>query len=162
MIFRQVPLVVPFPNRYTRGDISEGEVMSPRKAKEIVQAKIRIAADLQSQLEAAAKKHKISYNAEAAERLAKSLAEEAMVGGEEARRRLHSITNAFMFAGTNAAGGRKLSSWINEPKAYSAAMFSVIEALMIGQPEVTLEKCHLQIESRRGRIATHFSNKTKG
>ena len=124
--------------------------MPPRKAKEIVQAKIRIAADVQSQLEAAAKKHKISYNAEAAGRLAKSLAEEAFVGGEEGRQRLHSITNAFVFAGTNAAGGRKLSSWISEPKAYSAAMLGVIEALMIGQPEVTLEKCQLQIEFLKG------------
>jgi len=132
----------------------------PRK-KGVVGIKIRLATDLISQLEAAAKKHKISFNHEATRRLGLSFGEEKAFGGEEGRRLLYFIATAFVLGGNRAAQGRKLSAWIKDPDAYTAAMFALLHALMIGQPGATLERCLLQVESLKGRVATHFSNKGK-
>jgi hypothetical protein len=129
------------------------------KSKDVVGVKIRLAAPLLAQLVAAAKKSGNSFNAEAASRLGKSFAEEEALGGEVGRRMLYFITSAFVLAGGRAAGDRKISLWINDPKAYAAAMFGTFEALMIAQPGVTPETCNMQIESLKGRIATRLLGK---
>lgn len=134
---------------------------TPRKKSRPVQFNVRVASELRDSLKRSAKKNGVSLNVEAVRWLGRHLAEEAMLGGEEARERLQFITNTFVLAGSSAAGGRKLSSWIGEPTAYSAGMFALIESLMLGQPGATLEKCRLQIESLKGRVATHFVNTGK-
>lgn len=148
--------------------------MSGRKAKKIIQAKIRIAAELQSQLEAAAKKRGHSFNTEAAMRLGKSFGEEKAFGGEAGRRLMYFIMSAFVFAGERyyrdrlspkqkqAPGGAiDVSLWIDEPKAYAAAMMNVIEQLMLHQPGVTEEECWAQVKSLEGTLGTHFANKRR-
>jgi hypothetical protein len=130
--------------------------MSRTRKPEVVGVKIRLATELVSRLETAAKKRKVSFNHEAASRLGKSFAEEDAFGGEEGRRLLYFIASAFLLGGRGASGGREISQWINEPKAYAAAMFGVLEALMVAQPGVSLETCELQIKSLRGRIATRL------
>jgi hypothetical protein len=172
--FGQVPLVVPYSNRYTGGDAPGGEVMPRRKPKEIVQVKIRLHSSVVSQLKAAAKKSGHSFNAEAAIRLGKSFGEEAMFGGEAGRRWMHYIATMFVFAGeryyrdyirpkqaTNKADERpNVALWINDPKVYQVAMMHVIEELMINQPEITYEKFKAQVLSLDGWGATHFINKS--
>jgi hypothetical protein len=133
--------------------------MARPKNKDVVAIKIRVAASLLAQLEVAAKKHGNSFNAEAAKRLGKSFAEEEVFGGEDGRRVLYFLTSAFVLAGKAAAGNRETSKWMSDPKAYAAAMFGVLEALMIAQPGVSLETCVLQLESMKGRIATRLLGK---
>jgi hypothetical protein len=133
----------------------------PRKP-DVVAIKIRIAASLVDKLEAAAKQHGNSFNAEAAKRLGKSFAEEEAYGGEKGRELLYLMASSFVVAGDRAAGGRKLSSWIKEPGPYAAAMSGVLYALIMGQPDATLETCLKQLASVKGRIASHFANKETG
>jgi hypothetical protein len=132
--------------------------MSPKK-KKTVQLNVLVASELRDRLSKKAKRHENSLNAECAKRLGEALAVEDMLGGEEARRRLQAMTDVFVAVGNRAAGDRKFSQWVTEPTAYSAAMFALIESVMLGQPDCTFEKCRMQIESLRGRIATHFANK---
>ena len=135
--------------------------VSPKKKRKTVQLNVLVASELRDKLSKEAKRNGVSLNAEAAQRLGKSFAEEKMLGGEKGRRRLQSITNVFVVAGTSAASGRELSLWIDEPTAYSLAMFALIESAMLGQPDCTLDKCRMQIASLKGRIETHFLNKEK-
>jgi hypothetical protein len=153
------PLVPPFKNLYTGRD-QKGEKVMPRPRKPgVVAVKIRLAQSLVDKLEAAAKQHGDSFNAEAAKRLGKSFAEEEAFGGEKGRGLLYLMASAFVTAGERAAGGRKLSSWIKEPEPYAAAMSGVIYALIMGQPDATLHKCLAQLDGVKGRIASHFVNK---
>jgi hypothetical protein len=131
------------------------------KKRKTVQLNVLVARELRDKLTREAKRNGVSLNVEAAKRLGKSFAEDEMLGGEEGRRRLQSISNVFMLAGSTAAGGRKLSSWIGEPTAYSAGMYALIESVMIGQPDCTLDKCLLQIESLTGRVTRHFLHEEK-
>jgi hypothetical protein len=147
--------------------------MPRRKRKEIVQVKIRLHASVLAQLEAAAKRSEHSFNAEAAIRLGKSFGEEAMFGGEAGRRWMHHLMTTFMLAGerhyrdyirpkqtTDKADQHPdVALWINEPEAYQAAMRATIDALMFQQPELTLEKCLLQLKYQEGSIAAHFFTK---
>ena len=130
--------------------------MSRTRKPDVVGVKVRLAASLVAQLEAAAKKHGDLFNAEAAKRLGKSFAEEEAFGGEDGRRVLYFLTSAFVLAGQAAAGNRETSRWMSDPKAYAAGMFGVLEALMIAQPGVSLETCNLQLASMKGRIATRL------
>jgi hypothetical protein len=126
------------------------------RTSENIGVKIQLAVSLLDQLKAAAKRHGNSFNAEAANRLSKSFAEEEAFGGEDGRRLLYLVTAAFVLAGKAAAGNREISQWITNPKAYAAGMFGVLEALLIAQPGVSFETCNSQIESIRGRIATRL------
>jgi len=140
------------------------------KKKGVVGIKLRVATELLSELEAAAKKSGHSFNAEAVARLGRSFSEEKAFGGEAGRRLLYFLATAFVFAGERHYRDRikpkqktppgevlNVSLWIDEPEAYAAAMMNVIEQLMLHQqPGVTLEKCVLQLKSLEGRIATHF------
>src|SRR5262249_17379049 len=119
--------------------------MARPKKKDIVGVKIRLATSLVDQLEAAAKKRGTSFNLEAATRIGKSFAEEAQFGGEDGRWLLYFITTAFILAGNREAGKREISEWIKEPKAYVAAMFGALEAMMVAQPKVSFEACEKQI-----------------
>jgi hypothetical protein len=130
--------------------------MAPPRKPDVVGVKIRLATSLVAKLEAAAKAHDNSFNAEAAKRLGKSFAEEEAFGGEDGRRVLYFLTSAFVLAGSSAAAGREINQWIKEPKAYTAAMFAVLEALMTAQPNVSVETCEMQIASMRGRIKTRL------
>jgi hypothetical protein len=146
----------------------------PRK-KTVIGIKLRVAAELLAQLEAAAKKSGHSFNAEAAMRLGKSFGEEAAFGGATGRRLMHFIMSTFVFAGERyyrdrinpkkkpAPGGTlDISLWIDEPKAYAAAMLSVIEQLMLHhQPGVTEEECWAQIKSLETTAGNHFANKQR-
>ncbi len=145
----------------------------PRK-KTVIGIKLRVAAELLAQLEAAAKKNKHSFNAEAAMRLGKSFGEEAAFGGEAGRRFLHFFATAFVFAGERHYRDRlspkqrqalgdapNVSLWIDEPEAYVAAMMATIEQLMLRQPNATHEKCVQQLKVLNAYIATHFVNKSR-
>ena len=144
----------------------------PRPAKkDVVGIKIRLAAELLANLEAAAKKSGRSFNAEAVARLGQSFAEEKAFGGEAGRRLLYFVTTAFVFAGEGyyyaqqlkapPSSGPKVSVWINDPQTYAAAMMGAIEALILGQPDATVENCMLQLKSLAARIQTRFINKGK-
>jgi hypothetical protein len=141
------------------------------KKKGVVGIKLRIATELLSELEAAAKKHKISFNAEAVRRLGESFGEERAFGGEVGRRWLHFLANAFVFAGERyyrdhirpkqktdkVDEGPNVALWIEEPEAYQAAMMDVIEEVMLRrQPGATYEKCIAQHDALRGIIFNHF------
>lgn len=142
------------------------------KKKGVVGIKLRMATELLSELEAAAKKSRHSFNAEAVARLGRSFAEEKAFGGEAGRRLLYFIATAFVFAGeryyrdsikpkqkTPPGEALDVSLWIDEPEAYAEAMMNVIEQLMLHQPGLTLEKCVLQVKSLESYIATHFLQK---
>jgi hypothetical protein len=133
--------------------------MARPKKPDVVGVKIRLAASLVAQLEAAAKKHGDSFNAEAAKRLGRSFAEEDAFSGEAGRQVLYFLTSAFVLAGNAAADSREISQWITQPKPYAAAMFAVLEALMTAQPGVSLTTCMMQLESMKGRIATRLLGK---
>jgi hypothetical protein len=169
----QGALVPPFSLRYMGRD-QRGETVMPRpKKKGVVGIKIRLATELVSELEAAAKKRGHSFNAEAAIRLGKSFGEEEAFGGEAGRRWMHFITDTFVFAGERyyrdriskepADKARKsdVSLWIENPEVYAAAMMSVIQTLMLQQPKATEKKCMLQLKSLEGRIASHFLEATE-
>jgi hypothetical protein len=149
--------------------------MARPKKPGVVGVKIRLAASLVAQLEAAAKKTPgRSFNAECAMRLGRSFGEEEAFGGEAGRRLIHFLAAAFVFAGERyycdrinpkhkTPPGETLdaSLWIDEPEAYDAAMMSVTEQLMLHrQPGVTPEKVRLQLMSLKMTAATHFANKS--
>lgn len=146
--------------------------MMARKRTRPVQFNVRIAAELRDSLNRAAKQNGVSLNIETAKRLGGSFAEEKAFGGEAGRRLLFFIAAAFVFAGERfyrdhisprqktPPGELDVSLWIEEPEVHSAAMMNVIEQWMLHhQPGVTLEKCLLQVEDLKGRIATHFLQK---
>jgi hypothetical protein len=135
------------------------KAMVRSKKKGIVGIKIRLAKELIAQLELAAKKRGISFNAEAAMRLGKSVAEDDELGGEAGRDMLYRFAIAFVMAGNQQAGHREISRWIKESEAYNAAMFGLIAEMMIDQPTVSFETCSLQIEALKGRIKTRLLNK---
>jgi hypothetical protein len=153
---------------YTGKEQRGAQVMPRRKGKDIVAAKIRLASSVVEQLEAAAKKRRHSFNAEAAIRLGNSFMEEKIFGGEAGRTMLHFIATAFVLAGeryyrdhsptqkTSLAKGADVSLWIDEPKAHGEAVISAMEQLMLHQPHPTSEKCMLQIRRLTGRIASRF------
>jgi hypothetical protein len=128
----------------------------PRK-KDVVGIKIRLAASLVAQLEAAAKKTPgRSFNAECAMRLGRSFGEEKAFGGELGRRLMFFIANGFVIAGENyhaqqlkapPPSNPKVSAWIKDPHTYAAAVMGAVDAMLVGQPDSTREICMLRLKS---------------
>lgn len=143
------------------------------KKKGVVGIKIRLATELISELEAAARKSGHSFNAEAAIRLGRSFAEEQMFGRETGRRLMYFLATAFVSSGERhyrdrinpkqkPPSGETLDAalWIDDEEAFDAAMMNLIEQLMLHrQPGVMPEKVRLQLKSLEMTAATHFANK---
>jgi hypothetical protein len=134
-------------------------MMTPPKKTTWVQLNVRVVSELRDKLTKEAKKNGVSINVQAAQMLGRAFGERDVLGGEIGREMLLYLAIAFVQAGKNAADGREISQWINEPDAYATAMFNTFEALMVRQPGITLETCRMQIESLRGRIETKFLNR---
>jgi hypothetical protein len=103
-------------------------------ATKLIQTKIRISADVKSQLEAAARRNKNTFNAECASRIGKTFAEERVFGGPDGRHIVNLLASSFMFAGQRAAGDRKTSQWINDPAVYREAVLGVLKTLEAHRP----------------------------
>jgi hypothetical protein len=153
----KVALAPPLKPLYTEGSQKESKVMSRLSHRESIGVKIRLAPSLLAKLEAAAKAKKEgqSTNAEIAQRLGKSFAEEEAFGGPEGRQMLYFLATAFMAAGERAAGNRKISQWIKDPECYIAGAFAVLEALLIYLPRnVPLETIKSHADSMARRVIT--------
>jgi hypothetical protein len=133
-------------------------MMTPPKKVKWVQLNVRVASELRDKLTKEAKKNGVSINVQAAQMLGRAFEEREALGGEVGREMLLFLADAFVRAGNRAAKDRKISEWINEPDAYEAAMFNVVDALMIRQPGITLEKLLMKTESLKGRFSTKFVN----
>src|SRR5262249_26836908 len=147
----KVAVVPPFIILYTGRDgkaSGETKAMGRPRKKDIVGVKFRIPVSLVGLLEESAAKRKPvqSMNAEAVSRLNKSFAEEDAFGGEDGRRLLYFIASAFIHAGKSEAGKRRVSEWIGEPRAYVAAMFGTLEAMLVAQANVSREKLDKQMK----------------
>jgi hypothetical protein len=134
-----------------------------------VQLNVRVADKLRDKLTKEAKKNGVSLNVWAAMKLGQGFAEEEAFGGDAGRRLLYHLATAFVFAGERYYRDHSkarhetpdVSKWIDTPEAYTAAMLSATQALMLQQPSATLEKCLMQLKSLKGRIATHFLQTTE-
>src|SRR5262245_26528636 len=111
--------------------------MSRQKKRRPVEMKIRLDPAVIEQLEEAARRHGISYNAECASRLAQTFLEEAQLGGEAGRRLMLHLAVHFLLAGDAIAGGRKFSEWRNDPGISLKAMFDLVEALLLSLPGIS-------------------------
>src|ERR1041385_2812780 len=104
--------------------------MARPKKPGIFPAKIRLATSLVADLRKAAKRNGRSFNAEAAIRLGRSIAEESANGGVEGQQIVQHMAADFFAAGQFAAGpSRPILQWIKDQDCIAAAWLGVAEGL---------------------------------
>lgn len=70
------------------------------------------------------------------------------------------MASAFLHAGGIGSGGKKTAAeWMTDRNAYLSAMVGVVEALLIGLPNATMEDMALMFESLKGRLVFRIANK---
>jgi predicted transcriptional regulator len=131
------------------------------KRGERVHVGFRVPPDLKRRLEAAAKTSTRSISQEAELRLEQSFRSQDFLGGVEVQQLLDKVALAFAHEGQLAADSkRKRGEWAGDPECYQAAMLGAMETLLLQQPEPKVgtlpESIQAQIESLRGRMATHI------
>lgn len=132
-----------------------------RRAKPKVDLGLRVEPALRNKLERAAKTNDRSINAEINFRLNASFAEEAAFGGHAMKEMALRMFVAFNAAGAGAAYSHDLNGdWLESSDCYRAAMFGVLEALMLRNREAMLDLDSIGRECDRlkGALAQRFVN----
>jgi hypothetical protein len=118
---------------------------------------LRTTTVLRDQLEAAAKVSGRSLTAEATARLARSFDQDAAYGDPEVRRVTVAMSVAFSLAGQHYADGKP--GWTRNRDAYLAGVRGVVDALLIGIPDVTDEEIWLEIECLKSSLLTRIAQR---
>ena len=132
----------------------------PRKAKaeRVTQPRyplnLRMNAALREQLVAAAGVTGRSLTQEATARLARSFDQDLVFGDSEIRRVTIAMALAFELAGRHRSGSK--SGWTRDRDAYRAGMFGVIDALLIGMPDVTDEEIKIEIGGLKSSLLSRI------
>jgi hypothetical protein len=120
---------------------------------------MRTTKEIRDRLERAAATAGRSLAQEVEHRLDRSFVDDGGFGSLELKRFAVLMAVAFDTAGSlHAPQGAQIQEWIRNPDCYRAAMFGVIEALLIGMPEATPDDVILQFESLKGRLMSRFLN----
>jgi Arc-like DNA binding domain len=136
------------------------------KKRRPVQFNVRLAAEVRDDLRKAAKRHGVSLSEETAMQIGKSLGEEKMFGGEQGRQFFYFLATTFMLEGErhyrNTPAGKAadkdidISRWIKDPDTYQAALLGTVYQLMLQQPDLSQERCAMQLEDLRISFTNHF------
>lgn len=121
---------------------------------------MRTTKETRERLEAAALANGRSMAQEVEVRLERSFAEEQGFGGPEMRRLAYLMATAFATAGQLRAAGK--TQWIADPSCYRAGLFGVIDALLIGLPDATVEDMAVEIEGLKGKLLTRIAREEQG
>jgi hypothetical protein len=116
---------------------------------------MRTTKETRERLEAAASTNGRSLAQEVEVRLERSFTEEGALGGPDMRRLAYLMISAFATAGRLSAAGKE--HWIDDPMCYRAGLVGVVDALLIGLPDATLEDVAILIESLKGRLLTRIA-----
>ncbi len=117
---------------------------------------------LRAQIEAAAREHGVSLNAEAAGRLEQSFTLQNHIVGVFGGRAAYNIallmSANFHHVGAAAAGGREIAEWLKDPDVFEIAMRGAVNALWMAHPDPTPQRKREWIESlARGWLATQLN-----
>jgi TraY domain len=116
---------------------------------------MRTTLETRQRLEAAAAANGRSLAQEVEARLERSFVEEAALGGPEMVRLAYLMTTAFATAASRAASGNP--DWASDPDAYRAGLTGVVDALLIGMPDATVENIGLLIEDLKSRLLSRVA-----
>lgn len=130
------------------------------KAGERVPLGLRVTAEMKRKLDAASERSGRSQSQEAEFRMERSFSEEDAFGGPELRRMAIMMAASFGHAGHMHAGQRPAAEWLKDPDAYQAAVIAVVTELLIWMPDAAPERVAMLFEAVKGRVITHFVNRT--
>jgi hypothetical protein len=138
----------------------------PRTKKDASIAKrhplsMRTTLDIKRRLERAAATNGRSIAQEVENRLERSFVYDEALTSPEIRDAVLRMAAAFSIAGSGSAMGKGLGGlgeWLNDADCYRAAMFSVLDALLMGSPDMSPEAIKLSLEALKSRAFTRFAS----
>ncbi len=132
----------------------------PRKSAEGTRRRnvtIRMNDDLYDRIEGAATASRSSLSDEIARRLELSFTQENFLGGPEMRNVVMAMIGAFNSGGWANSGGKPAAEWIGDKRAYSAAVRSVMSALLLSLPDATHADVKSLIEGIHSSVLTRWA-----
>jgi hypothetical protein len=131
--------------------------MAKRSATATAELKVRLREPLRAKVERAAKKHRVSMNAEIVTRLENSFIEVDRFGGPDLMRVTFLMAEAFAHAGELCSEpNTPPAEWVRDHKIYMQAAFSVLQALLANLPDATQDEIFTEWDRVGRRLLSDY------